>query len=55
MAKIRIHQLHCLVSMRKALQDAYEGKEIGFDQNENGHWPHCFNYLREVRSVLFWR
>lgn len=49
----RFHQLHCLASMRKALQDAREGVDIGVDYRDNGHWPHCFDYLRKVISLSF--
>ncbi|KAJ6004765.1 hypothetical protein N7540_012564 [Penicillium herquei] len=42
------HQLHCLVAMRAAMQNAAEGKDIGIDQTEDRHWPHCFDYLRKT-------
>lgn len=42
------HQLHCLASIRKALQEASEGKEIGMDEKDNTHWPHCLQFLREA-------
>lgn len=47
----RFHQLHCLASIRKALQNAREGKEIGIDERDNTHWPHCLQLLREVRTL----
>ena len=43
----RFHQLHCLVSLREALQRATEGVNIGIDQHDDDHWPHCFHYLRQ--------
>lgn len=42
------HQLHCLAAIRKALQSAREGQEIGVDEKDNTHWPHCLQFLREV-------
>jgi hypothetical protein len=48
----RFHQLHCLASFRKALQDLQDGKFIGKDENDDMHWPHCFDYLYQV-SVAF--
>lgn len=45
------HQLHCLVGLRMALQASSEGKFVGMDQNDDDHWPHCFDYLRQVRSL----
>lgn len=43
------HQLHCLAGIRTALQASAEGKFVGFDQNDDDHWPHCFDYLKSVR------
>jgi hypothetical protein len=48
----RFHQLHCLTSIRRAIQEAREGIDPGIDQNDNGHWPHCFDYLRQVSPKL---
>jgi len=42
------HQLHCLASFRKALQNAKEGKEIGESEKDNDHWPHCFDYMYQM-------
>lgn len=42
---LRFHQLHCVSSMRTALQDLLAGKDIGIDWHDNGHWPHCLDYL----------
>ncbi|KAF2452361.1 hypothetical protein BDY21DRAFT_407070 [Lineolata rhizophorae] len=47
------HQLHCLAGIRSAIQQLQEGKEIGFSEETDtsehrGHWPHCFDYLRQV-------
>lgn len=42
------HQLHCVASMRNALQEAYDGKRPAFDWIENIHWPHCLDYLRKA-------
>ncbi|KIM98333.1 hypothetical protein OIDMADRAFT_20062 [Oidiodendron maius Zn] len=44
------HQLHCLTSLREALQRAGGGEDIGVDWKDNVHWPHCMQYLRE--SIL---
>jgi hypothetical protein len=44
----RFHQLHCVASLRSALQTAYEGGNVAFDQNEDPHWPHCLHYLHQV-------
>lgn len=44
----RMHQLHCLASFHRALQEQHDGKDIGLDQNDDIHWPHCFDYLYEV-------
>lgn len=44
------HQLHCLSSFRKALQAASSGEDIGKDWHDNGHWPHCFDYMRKVST-----
>ncbi|KAH7380634.1 hypothetical protein BKA66DRAFT_126286 [Pyrenochaeta sp. MPI-SDFR-AT-0127] len=41
------HQMHCLAGMRRALQLAKEGVDIGTDWRDDAHWPHCFDYLRE--------
>jgi hypothetical protein len=53
----RFHQLHCVASIRRALQDAKEGRDIGVDQHDNAHWPHCLDYLRQAsfcpRFVIF--
>ncbi|RAK89241.1 hypothetical protein BO79DRAFT_146831 [Aspergillus costaricaensis CBS 115574] len=42
------HQLHCLASLRKALQEASNGQDIGIDHTANTHWPHCMHFLREA-------
>lgn len=42
------HQLHCLAGIRKALQRAHDGEDIGMDYRDDGHWPHCLHYLRET-------
>jgi len=42
------HQLHCIASFRNALQDAYYGHKVSFDQTENRHWPHCLDYMRQA-------
>jgi len=47
-----LHQLGCLASIREAIQDASEGREIGMDWKDNDRWPHCLDYLRKVRSPL---
>ncbi|KIX96817.1 uncharacterized protein Z520_07537 [Fonsecaea multimorphosa CBS 102226] len=44
------HQLHCLTGIRKALQRAKAGEDIGTDDHDDPHWPHCFWYLRQ--SIL---
>ncbi|RAL12837.1 uncharacterized protein BO97DRAFT_450834 [Aspergillus homomorphus CBS 101889] len=44
------HQLHCLTAIRKALQSASEGKAIGMDWHDDGHWPHCMDYLVKVAT-----
>lgn len=44
----RFHQLHCLTSFRRALQNVREGVDIGVDQNDDSHWPHCLYYLRQA-------
>ncbi|KAF2114050.1 hypothetical protein BDV96DRAFT_600790 [Lophiotrema nucula] len=44
----RFHELHCLAAIRKALQDAREGHDIGLDEKDNSHWPHCLQFLREA-------
>jgi hypothetical protein len=46
------HQLNCLAGLRMALQDSSEGKFIGIDESDNAHWPHCMDYLRQVRSIV---
>jgi hypothetical protein len=46
----RFHQLHCLTSLRVALQRASRGEDIGVDWRDDVHWPHCLQYLRE--SIL---
>ncbi|KAF2099164.1 hypothetical protein NA57DRAFT_76396 [Rhizodiscina lignyota] len=43
-----MHQLHCLGSLRKALQESRDGKDIGLDHHDNIHWPHCMDYLFET-------
>ncbi|KPI36084.1 uncharacterized protein AB675_1655 [Cyphellophora attinorum] len=40
------HQLHCLAWLRKSLQRAQDGEDIGTDLRDNSHWPHCLDYLR---------
>ncbi|OKL60230.1 hypothetical protein UA08_04851 [Talaromyces atroroseus] len=42
------HQLHCLGSIRHALQQSKEGIDIGMDFHDNAHWPHCLDYLRQT-------
>ncbi|RDW58245.1 hypothetical protein BP6252_13656 [Coleophoma cylindrospora] len=42
------HQIHCLTSFRKALQNAREGNEIGIDFRDDEHWPHCLWYLKQA-------
>ncbi|OJJ96907.1 hypothetical protein ASPACDRAFT_1890748, partial [Aspergillus aculeatus ATCC 16872] len=42
------HQLHCLTMMRQALQSASEGEDIGKDWHDDGHWPHCMDYLAKM-------
>ncbi|KAK4499258.1 hypothetical protein PRZ48_009771 [Zasmidium cellare] len=42
------HQLHCLAGIRHALQRAKAGEDIGINDDDDGHWPHCFHYLREA-------
>ncbi|PYH49296.1 uncharacterized protein BP01DRAFT_378865 [Aspergillus saccharolyticus JOP 1030-1] len=44
------HQLHCLTMMRQALQSASEGQDIGKDWHDDGHWPHCMDYL--VKNIF---
>ncbi|KAI5865371.1 hypothetical protein GGS23DRAFT_558942 [Durotheca rogersii] len=46
------HQLHCLSSLRHAIQQAREGIDPGFDWRDNDHWPHCMEYLR--KTLLCW-
>lgn len=41
------HALHCLAMFRKALQRASAGKNIGVDDYDDGHWPHCMHYMRQ--------
>ncbi|KUJ13262.1 uncharacterized protein LY89DRAFT_753858 [Mollisia scopiformis] len=55
------HQLHCLSSLRHAIQMAREGKDPGLDQKDNTHWPHCMDYLRKasiefnnMQTILCW-
>lgn len=48
----RFHQLHCLAAFRKALQESREGIDIGMSWRDNGHWPHCFDYMRKVSTPL---
>lgn len=50
------HQFHCLASIRSTIQQLQDGKKIGHgpddDKSEHlGHWPHCFDYLRQVCSA----
>ncbi|PYI16962.1 hypothetical protein BO99DRAFT_434959 [Aspergillus violaceofuscus CBS 115571] len=47
------HQLHCLMMMRQALQAASEGEAIGKDWHDDGHWPHCMDYLVKV-AITHW-
>ncbi|KAF2091591.1 hypothetical protein K490DRAFT_61024 [Saccharata proteae CBS 121410] len=47
------HQLHCLDSFRHAIQQLQHGDKIGYDEKTDvsmhqGHWPHCFDYLRQT-------
>ncbi|RFU24747.1 hypothetical protein B7463_g11597, partial [Scytalidium lignicola] len=42
------HQLHCLAGLRMALQASSEGKFVGIDQDDDLHWPHCMDYLRQT-------
>lgn len=42
------HQLHCLSSIRMALQRASIGEDIGTDWHDDLHWPHCLHHLREM-------
>ncbi|KIW94007.1 uncharacterized protein Z519_05323 [Cladophialophora bantiana CBS 173.52] len=42
------HQLHCLTSIRKIMQFAREGGQIGLDNRDDHHWPHCLYYLRQA-------
>ncbi|BDD54454.1 hypothetical protein MAP00_000072 [Monascus purpureus] len=42
------HQLHCLASIRMALQESRENKDVGMDWRDNAHWPHCLDYLRQT-------
>jgi hypothetical protein len=44
----RFHQLHCLSYLRKTLQRAREGEDVGLDDNDDLHWPHCFFYIRQA-------
>ncbi|KEY71912.1 hypothetical protein S7711_11358 [Stachybotrys chartarum IBT 7711] len=46
------HQLHCLTSLRTAIQQAREGHDPGMDWQTNNHWPHCMDYLR--KTLLCW-
>ena len=49
-----LHALHCLGGIRRALQTARNdalsknGHDIGLDYKSDPHWPHCFQYLREL-------
>ncbi|KAK5019103.1 hypothetical protein LTR39_000592 [Cryomyces antarcticus] len=48
------HQLHCLMGIRSAIQQLQAGKKIGYSEQTDvsehrGHWPHCFDYLRQVK------
>jgi len=44
------HQLHCLQSLRSAIQMGHEGTDPGFDRwtDDNMHWPLCLDYMRSV-------
>ncbi|PVH75673.1 hypothetical protein DL98DRAFT_643691 [Cadophora sp. DSE1049] len=44
------HQMHCIASFRKALQNARSGIDIGIDQTDDPHWPHCLHYM--LQTVL---
>lgn len=44
----RFHQLHCLSSLRTALQRATRNESIGMDFHDDKHWPHCLHYLRQA-------
>ena len=41
--------------LRKALQSAAEGKNIGVDWHDDDHWPHCMDYLVKVSRNLWYR
>ncbi|KIM96341.1 hypothetical protein OIDMADRAFT_33003 [Oidiodendron maius Zn] len=42
------HQIHCLTSLRKTLQRAREGQNIGLNHHDDAHWPHCLYYMRQA-------
>ncbi|KAH8807613.1 hypothetical protein F5884DRAFT_880842 [Xylogone sp. PMI_703] len=46
------HQLHCLASIRTALQKAYDGTPPGLDFHADRHWPHCLDYLVQTSLCL---
>lgn len=53
MIDFRFHQLHCLSGVRKALQDAANGKDIGRSSKDGlQHWPHCLDFLKSVGTRL---
>jgi hypothetical protein len=45
--------MYCLGFFRRTIQMARNGEDPGFDYWDNGHWPHCFDYLRNVRLTRF--
>lgn len=48
----RFHELHCVASLRIALQNARKGEHVAFNQEEDPHWPHCLHYLHQVSMPL---
>lgn len=53
MIDFRFHQLHCLSGVRKALQDAANGKDIGRSSKDGlQHWPHCLDFLKSVGTPV---
>ena len=46
--RVRFHQIHCLTSLRKTLQRAREGQNIGLNHHDDAHWPHCLYYMRQA-------
>jgi len=42
------HQMHCLASLRQALQLARDGEDIGHGGKDESHWPHCLDYLYQT-------